>query len=42
MDRRGMDNIGHSAHFVGAVYGFMFPLMIRPSLIELFTRQLFN
>jgi membrane associated rhomboid family serine protease len=42
MDRRGMDNIGHSAHFVGAVYGFMFPLMIRPSLIEVFMRQLTN
>lgn len=40
MDRRGMDNIGHSAHFVGAVYGFMFPLLVRPSLIELFVRQL--
>ena len=42
MDRRGMDNIGHSAHFVGAVYGFLFPIMIRPSLISLFVGQLQN
>ena len=42
MDRRGMDNIGHSAHFVGAVYGFLFPMMIKPSLIEVFTTQLFH
>lgn len=42
MDKRGMDNIGHSAHFVGAVYGFIFPLLIRPSLIDVFLKQLFN
>ncbi len=28
MDKRGLDNIGHSAHFMGAVYGFLFPLLI--------------
>ena len=32
MARRNMDNIGHTAHFWGAVYGFLFPLIIRPSL----------
>ncbi len=42
MDKRGMDNIGHSAHFVGAVYGFLFPLIIKPSLIDVFTGQLFG
>lgn len=42
MDKRAMDNIGHSAHFVGAVYGFLFPLIIKPWLFEGFVRQLFH
>lgn len=33
MAKRNTDNIGHTAHFWGAVYGFLFPLIIRPSLI---------
>lgn len=36
MARRSGDNINHNAHFYGAVYGFMFPLLLRPSLINLF------
>ena len=32
MARRNMDNIGHTAHFWGAIYGFVFPLIIKPSL----------
>ena len=36
MARRGGDNIGHTAHFWGAVYGFVFPLIFRPSLINHF------
>lgn len=36
MDKRGGDNIGHSAHFAGAVYGFLFPLIIDPSTINIF------
>jgi membrane associated rhomboid family serine protease len=27
MDKKGIDNIGHSAHFTGAVYGLFFPLL---------------
>jgi len=30
MAKRGQDNIGHTAHFTGAVYGLLFPLLIRP------------
>lgn len=40
MARRNMDNIGHTAHFWGAVYGFVFPLIIRPSLIFHFINSL--
>ncbi|MBR4802381.1 MAG: rhomboid family intramembrane serine protease [Bacteroidales bacterium] len=36
MAKRGRDNIGHTAHFWGAVYGFVFPLIFRPSLINHF------
>lgn len=30
--RRGNDNIGHDAHFWGAVYGFLLPLCFKPDL----------
>ncbi len=33
--RKQMDNIGHSAHFWGALYGFLFPLILKPELITL-------
>jgi membrane associated rhomboid family serine protease len=32
MARRQMDNIGHLAHFSGAVFGFLFPLLFKPAL----------
>lgn len=40
MARRNMDNIGHSAHFWGAVYGLAFPLICRPSILTHFLSQL--
>jgi len=39
MGRRGRDNINHDAHFWGAVFGFVFPLLIEPSLIREFINQ---
>ncbi|WP_080903887.1 rhomboid family intramembrane serine protease [Parabacteroides sp. Marseille-P3160] len=36
MARRAKDNINHYAHFYGAIYGFCFPLLVEPSLINLF------
>ena len=41
MGKKNQDNIGHDAHFWGAVYGFIFPILIQPNLIGLFTQQLF-
>ena len=38
--RRGGGRINHHAHIFGAVYGFLFPLMMSPSLFELFWRGL--
>lgn len=33
MSRRGNDRIAHDAHFAGAVFGFVFPLILNPKLI---------
>ncbi len=40
MSRRGNDNINHDAHFVGAVFGFLFPLIIKFQLIHIFLDQI--
>ncbi len=40
MSRRGGDNINHDAHFLGAVFGFIFPLFIDLSLFKYFLSQL--
>jgi membrane associated rhomboid family serine protease len=40
MARRNMDNIGHTAHFWGAVYGLVFPLLCKPSILGHFLGQL--
>ena len=40
MARRNMDNIGHTAHFWGAVYGLLFPLVCRPDIFQHFLMQL--
>ncbi len=41
MSKRNIDNIGHSAHFWGAVFGFFFPIILKPGLIYFFFVQLF-
>lgn len=38
MARRGGDNINHNAHFYGALYGFVFPVLLEPRLGQLFFR----
>ena len=40
MDRRGGDNINHSAHLFGAAYGVLFMAAMRPGLLPEFVRQL--
>jgi membrane associated rhomboid family serine protease len=32
-DRQGSDSVNHSAHFYGALYGFLLAVLIRPSAI---------
>ncbi len=40
MSGKNLDNVGHDAHFWGALYGFVFPLFYDPSLIIRFFNQL--
>ncbi len=40
MAQKGQDNIGHDAHFWGAVYGFTFPIFFKPQLFMYFLDQL--
>jgi membrane associated rhomboid family serine protease len=39
MGRSGQDNVNHDAHLWGAVFGFVFPLLIDPHLIKIFINQ---
>lgn len=38
--QRGHDGIDHTAHFYGAVFGFLFPLVLKPALFASFLAQL--
>lgn len=40
MAKKAGDNINHNAHFYGALFGFLFPLVLRPSLVDVFLSQL--
>jgi len=38
--KRGRDNIGHDAHFWGAVFGLVFPIIMKPSILQHFIKSL--
>lgn len=38
--RRGGDGIDHLAHFYGAVFGFIFPIVFKPELLPRFFQQI--
>ncbi|MEI6139062.1 MAG: rhomboid family intramembrane serine protease [Mariniphaga sp.] len=42
MSNKKMDNIGHDAHFLGAIFGFLLPVVLRPSLLIVFIHMLFG
>lgn len=42
MSKRAQDNIGHSAHFWGAVYGVAFTIILKPAFVVSFWEQLFG
>ena len=41
MAKRGGDNIGHNAHFFGAIFGLLFTLALKPALFGYFIGQIF-
>lgn len=46
MDKRGTDNIGHNAHFTGAIYGVIFTIVLaaifRPEFLEVIISNLMS
>jgi membrane associated rhomboid family serine protease len=42
MSRRQADHIGHLAHFSGAIFGFVFPLLFHPELFMTFLGKILN
>jgi membrane associated rhomboid family serine protease len=42
MSKKNVDNIGHDAHFLGAVFGFLFPILIKPELFNIFLFKIFG
>lgn len=42
MAGKNMDNVGHDAHFWGALFGFFFPVLFRPELIKMFFSKLIS
>lgn len=38
--KRGRDNIDHTAHYYGAIFGFLFPILFEPGLVPMFFMQL--
>ena len=42
MERRGRDNINHSAHLWGAGYGVLFTVLLQPRVLEHFLGKLMN
>lgn len=42
MNKKGGDNIGHSAHLFGAVYGILFMIIAYPDSIKIFMEQIMH
>jgi membrane associated rhomboid family serine protease len=42
MNKKQKDNVAHDAHFLGALYGFLFPILLNPRLFEEFLDKLFR
>ncbi|MEE4284785.1 MAG: rhomboid family intramembrane serine protease [Mariniphaga sp.] len=42
MGKRKSDNVAHDAHFLGAVFGFVFPIILKPDLFSRFIELLPN
>jgi len=41
MSKKAKDNVGHDAHFIGALYGIFLPLICKPEIFNYFLIQVF-
>lgn len=41
MGKKGVDNIGHTAHFFGAIYGLVLTIILVPGVLQQFFSQFF-
>lgn len=41
MGKKGLDNIGHTAHFWGAIYGIVLTIILVPAVLQHFFSELF-
>lgn len=42
MSMKQKDNVAHDAHFLGALYGIIFPILLNTALFEIFIDKLFR
>ncbi|HPE74790.1 MAG TPA: rhomboid family intramembrane serine protease [Draconibacterium sp.] len=42
MSKKSNDNVAHDAHILGAIFGFIFPVLLKPQLFTQFIDQLFS
>lgn len=42
MSKKSNDNVAHDAHILGAIFGFVFPVLLKPALFQQFIDQLFS
>jgi len=40
MGRRSQDNINHAAHFWGAIFGLLYPVLLEPGLLRVFIENI--
>ena len=42
MSKKSNDNVAHDAHLLGAIFGFVFPILLKPALFSQFVDLLFS
>lgn len=42
MSKNSNDNVAHDAHLLGAIFGFVFPILLKPELFQQFIDRLFS
>lgn len=42
MSKKQTDNVAHDAHFLGAIFGFVFPILLKADLFDRFLDMLFS